>query len=84
MSELICQSCGMPMSNDELKGTNTDGSKNNKYCTYCYQNGNFSAPNVSMQEMIDTCIPFMVQEGLDEESARKHLNELFPKLKRWA
>ena len=38
----VCQSCGMPMEMDKKGGgTNTDGSKNIKYCSYCYQKGEF-------------------------------------------
>jgi len=37
-----CQSCGMPLNKDpQSGGTNADGSKNEKYCSYCYQNGAF-------------------------------------------
>ena len=31
----FCQSCGMPL-NDQVLGTNDDGSKNEEYCMYCY------------------------------------------------
>ena len=36
----FCQSCGMPLTDDVL-GTNSDGSKNEDYCMYCYRNGKF-------------------------------------------
>ena len=40
MEEKYCQSCGMPMGiNDELYGTEVNGSKNNDYCKYCYEQG---------------------------------------------
>jgi hypothetical protein len=28
-------------------------------------------------------VPFLKEEGMEEEAARKHLQETFPKLKRW-
>ncbi len=37
----ICQSCGMPMQ-EEQYGTNQDGSRNEKYCCYCYKDGGFA------------------------------------------
>jgi hypothetical protein len=38
----FCQSCGMPMEQDPGKGgTNSDGSKSDKYCSYCYESGSF-------------------------------------------
>jgi len=41
-SDKFCQSCGMPMEQDPGKGgTNQDGSKNMKFCSYCYQDGKF-------------------------------------------
>lgn len=79
----VCQSCGMPMDKEELLGTHADGSKNNEYCTYCYQNGAFGNPDETLEQMIETCIPFLKEEGMDEETARKHLGEVLPKLKRW-
>ena len=39
MKNKICQSCGMPIADDKLLGTNKDGSINKDYCKYCYQNG---------------------------------------------
>ena len=38
MEMKICQSCGMPMKEDQY-GTNKDGSANSKYCCYCYKDG---------------------------------------------
>ncbi|MBU4293030.1 MAG: zinc ribbon domain-containing protein [Actinobacteria bacterium] len=32
----FCQSCSMPMMKPEDFGTNADGSKNEEYCTYCF------------------------------------------------
>lgn len=37
MQNKICQSCGMPITSDELLGTNEDGSINTDYCKYCYE-----------------------------------------------
>ncbi len=80
----ICQSCAMPLGNADLYGTNADGSKNEDYCTYCYQNGTFTSEQ-TMGEMIETCIPFISKGDPypDEETARKAMNAYFPELKRW-
>lgn len=37
----ICQSCGLSLEQEELFGTNADGSKNDTYCKFCFQNGKF-------------------------------------------
>ena len=84
-SQQFCQSCSMPLSDEKLYGTNTDGSKNNEYCIYCYKNGNFTS-NMSMEEMKNFCIEKMLEfhPEMNKESATKMMNEVFPKLKRWA
>lgn len=81
---MICQSCAMPMVKEEDFGTNADGSKNTDYCVYCYTKGHFSC-DTTMEEMIDFCVPLCSNgdpyENADE--ARKTMQEIFPKLKRW-
>jgi len=47
-----CQSCSMPLDKDKNGGgTNADGSKSEKYCSYCYQNGEFVAKDMTAEEM---------------------------------
>lgn len=84
MEMKICQSCGMPMAEgSDLFGTNADGSQNEKYCKYCFSEGAFGKPNETMAEMIDTCVPFMVEDGMSAEAARALLEETLPMLERW-
>lgn len=80
----FCQSCAMPL-NDEVLGTEKDGSKNADYCEYCYKDGAFSA-NCTMDEMIDFCAPMMAQNNPDmtEEAAKEQMQQFFPQLKRWS
>ncbi len=48
-----CQSCGMPLSKDPQKGgTKSDGTKSTDYSSYCYQNGSFTEPDITVQDMI--------------------------------
>lgn len=79
----ICQSCGMPMKIDSDFGINADKSKNNEYCTYCYQNGQFTKPDITMDQMIKGCVGIMVKYGMPEEQAKKQAETLIPTLKRW-
>lgn len=61
----ICQSCGMPMSKDPLcGGTNADGSKNLKYCSYCFQNGNFTFTG-TVSEFQEFCKQKMIESGFN-------------------
>ena len=78
----ICQSCGMPMSEDDLLGKNKDGSINNDYCKYCYDNGKF-IDNVTMEEYIDICSLYGEQAGMTNDEMKEYLTKLFPTLKRW-
>lgn len=78
----VCQSCGMLMDSQELYATEKDGAKNEEYCIYCYKDGAF-AKEETLDEMIETCVPFMVEAGMAEKDVRKHLREKLPQLKRW-
>ena len=78
-----CQSCGMPMNEDAHFGTNADGSKNEEYCTYCYQSGAFLSPEMTLDEMKAICLPHMVQGGMPEAQAKTMLDQMLPTLKRW-
>lgn len=79
----ICQSCAMPMENEKLMGKNADGTVNEEYCVYCYPNGAFHKPEETFEEMVETCIPFMMKEGMDEVAAREYLVTNLKPLKRW-
>lgn len=83
MKKFICQSCGMPMESEELLAINKDGSCNKDYCIYCYKDGEFTTPGVTVEQEIEICIPFMKQQGMPEDEARKLLKETLPNLKRW-
>ena len=81
-----CQSCGMLLNAPEEFGTEKDGSKNQAYCSYCYQNGKFEDENMTLEQMIETCVPFVVEAGdaKSPEEAQALLQEYMPQLKRWA
>jgi hypothetical protein len=61
-----CQSCGMPMDRPELMGTEKDRSKSTIYCIYCYRDGEFYQPDMSIREM---------EEHVREELRKAHVNE---------
>jgi len=84
MEQTFCQSCSMPMTGKEVSGTNADGTPNEEYCVHCYENGAFKQPDLTMAQMIDICVPFMVEDGMPEAQARALLNDVMPKLKRWS
>jgi len=80
----ICQSCGMPMQKDEDFGTNADGSKNEEYCHFCYKDGKFAEPDITMEQKIDKVVGIAtLQMNMPEAQAREMANNIIPKLKRW-
>lgn len=76
--KLICQCCGMPLE-DDILGRETDGTLNEDYCKWCYDEGTFLT-DCTMEEMIDLCLPHM--QG-DKQAARTYLESVLPTLKRW-
>lgn len=80
--EKICQSCGMPMADDSLLGTNADGTINENYCKYCYKDGKF-IDDVTMEEYIEMCSQFSAQANMTNVQMKEFCQKLFPTLKRW-
>ena len=78
-----CQSCGMPLKRDEQGGgTNADGTKSTMYCSHCFQNGKFTLPDISVEQMKER-----VKQKLKEFGIPGFLSSFFtsgiPKLYRW-
>lgn len=78
-----CQSCGMPMKIDSDFASNADSTKNEEYCTYCYQKGQFTNAYITLDQMINGCVEMMVKFGTPEEEAKRQMQKLIPTLKRW-
>ncbi|MGE6489177.1 zinc ribbon domain-containing protein [Paenisporosarcina sp. NPDC076898] len=79
-----CQSCGMPLARDEKGGgTEANGEKSKKYCSHCYENGVFTHPDLTAEQMKE-----LVKQKLIEFKIPKFLTGFFtrniPKLERWA
>jgi len=72
----------MPMAKQEDFGKNTDGSLNQEYCTYCFQNGDFTWSG-TLDQMIEKLVSMHDQMDISEEEARKMATHNLPKLKRW-
>jgi len=75
----------MPMKRDPQNGgTNSDGSKNSDYCSYCYKDGVFTSPEIDTpQKMQQFCIKKMKEMGMPGFVAWFFTRSI-PKLKRWA
>ncbi len=79
----FCQSCGMPMKKDEQGGgTNSDGTKNLKFCSHCFQDGKYTNPDITskgMQELVKGKMKEMGFPGFLAGFFTKGI----PKLERW-
>ncbi len=79
-----CQSCSMPMKKDpQGGGTNTDGTKSVEYCSYCYQAGQFTEPDITCDEMVAK-VKAMLQEQMKLPGFMASMFvKKIPTLKRW-
>lgn len=80
-----CQSCGMPLQTKkagDCRGTESDGSKSEKWCKLCYENGSFIRPECTLDEM-----RVIVDDALKEQGSGKLMRWMaqkqLPKLERW-
>jgi hypothetical protein len=87
MEQTFCQSCGMPLT-ESILGTNSDGSKSEEYCIYCYKDGAFTG-DFTMEEMVQFCAQFVDEynkntgQNLNKEEYKDILRQFYPHLKRW-
>ncbi len=81
-NKTICQSCGMPLDTDAVKGTEKNGLKSNEYCKYCYEDGAFKNPKMNLEDMENNVKNQMKKLELNEYAIQKAVN-ILPALKRW-
>lgn len=80
----FCQSCGMPLDKDvNGGGTHADGTKSDKYCSLCYENGAFTNPEIkTARQMQDFCVDQLKKQGMPGVMAWLFTRSI-PKLERW-
>jgi hypothetical protein len=78
----FCQSCCMPLDNDTMLGTEKDGSKSQQYCKYCYQDGSFVNPSMTLEGMTKLVRTKMQEMNLDQGIIATTVKNL-PYLNRW-
>ena len=82
-SDMRCQSCGMPLDQGWF-GVEADGSFSRDYCKYCYQQGVFTKPELTLAQALDLSASHMKRVlHMPEADAKMKANEMIPKLKRW-
>ena len=78
----FCQSCGMPLPTEDLKGTEENGMKNNDYCMHCYENSQFRNPEINLDEMKMKVTTKMETMNRPNYLIQKAVR-ILPALKRW-
>ncbi|MDP4131159.1 MAG: zinc ribbon domain-containing protein [Bacteroidota bacterium] len=78
----FCQSCTLPIDNMEDRGTEKDGSKSDIYCRYCYKDGAFTDPGMTLDRMKEIAQAEMKKQNLPDNIIQQSINML-PRLKRW-
>lgn len=80
----MCDSCGMPLANEEDFGTEADGSKSSRYCIHCYRDGAFTEPELTKDEAAEKYAPMMAEHlGMPVEKAREMVYRYLSTLPRW-
>lgn len=82
--QAVCQSCGMPLADASLLGTEADGSPSEHHCKWCYADGSYLGA-CTMEDMVDICVANMAgpEAPFTEDEARAYLEALLPALERW-
>lgn len=80
--QLVCQCCGMPLSEDSMISREPDGSFNEDYCTWCYTDGDFVYR--SKAALIDFLIGHMPNpDNLNDDERRIQYDGYLSKLDHW-
>jgi len=66
---------------DSIISREKDGTMNEDYCQWCYADGTYTYSD--MDDLIETCLPHMVNENFTEEQARAYMKEMLPQLDYW-
>ena len=89
MEEFLCQSCGSGYPTAGFHGTNADGSQSDDFCKYCWVNGEYGNPDETIEQMIESCVPYMVKSETNPDgypdigTARVEFKKKLLELKRW-
>ena len=80
-AEKFCQSCTMPL-DAENRGSEKDGTPSQLYCKYCYKNGVFTDPGMTLEKMESICMEEMKKQQLPLDIIQQS-RAMLPHLIRW-
>jgi len=73
----------MPLAKDKRGGGwNADGTKSLKYCSYCYRDGAFTRPDLTVRQMRQMAMGIVVKKGFPRFLAWL-ITARIPRLERW-
>jgi len=80
--QLVCQCCGMPLTEDGMISKEPDGSFNEDYCKWCYTDGSFAYK--SKDSLLDFLVVHMPNpDGTAEDVRRVQFDGYLSQLKHW-
>lgn len=80
-----CQSCGMPLFTKkagDCRGAESDGSKSEKWCSLCYENGKFVGEDCTVEQMLEIVDSALKSQG-SNVVFRWLAKKQIPSLERW-
>lgn len=80
--QLVCQCCGMPLTEDSMISKEPDGEFNEEYCTWCYTDGKF------IYKTKETLIEFLIThmpnpDNLTDDARRTQYDSYLSELEHW-
>ena len=80
--QLLCQCCGMPLSEDGMISREADGSFNEDYCKWCYADGQYAYQ--TKESLLDYLVDHMPNpENLAADDRRRQFDGFLSRLKHW-
>ena len=72
----------MPLTEPNILGTESDGTPASEYCRYCYKQGHFVNPDMSLEDMRSLVMQKMEEQHIPADIIEAAVISL-PSLKRW-
>ena len=80
--QLVCQCCGMPLTEDTMISKEPDGSFNEDFCKWCYADGKFAYK--SKDSLLDYLVGHMPNpDNLPDDKRRTQYDGYLSQLKHW-
>ena len=80
--QLICQCCGMPLSEDSMISREPSGEFNEEYCKWCYTDGDFAYKN--KDDLLDFLLEHMPNpDRVDDDVRRSQFDGYLTGLRHW-